>query len=508
MNMFTRIIAFFAYVAVMFVSFTSPTWGEAPGLPDTRPLTMEGDIASELVAGVDRFLLRQLAESQGNRGRYWNRDTASPRAYSQSIDANRKRLAHILGLRDVRAPFDAPRLLATTSHSSIVAKSNRVTIHAVRWPVIHDLTAEGLLIVPHGDRKADIVAIPDAQQTPEQICGVGEKSSDVVPYALRLAESGCRVIVPTLINRRDRREKLPNREYLYRSAFELGRHLIGYELQKVLSAVDWFDRPKEGRVPMGVCGWGDGGMLALYAGALDERIDSISVSGYFTDRRNVWQEPLDRNVFGLLEQFGDAELASMIAPRNLVVEASRGPEVTLPGGRGAPARTVTPDIAEVRSEVARARKLVAFLEGAAERIVLVESDSGVGSYGSDEALSAFLHAAGGAILTTSESVSRLSLGDCEVNESERHERQFQEIDRLNQWLLGESGKVRAKFMGNLKTDSLTAYEESVESYEVFSTMKLSAGLNCRYCRQTFAPVRRTMKKNGLATKSCWMYFPM
>ena len=31
---------------------------------------------------------------------------------------------------------------------------------------------------------------------------------------------------------------LTNREFLYRSAFELGRHLIGYEVHKVLAAVD------------------------------------------------------------------------------------------------------------------------------------------------------------------------------------------------------------------------------------------------------------------------------
>ena len=59
--------------------------------------------------------------------------------------------------------------------------------------------------------------------------------------ARRLAESGCRVIVPTLIDRtvapRNGRSKLTSREFVYRSAFELGRHLIGYEVQKVLALV-------------------------------------------------------------------------------------------------------------------------------------------------------------------------------------------------------------------------------------------------------------------------------
>src|SRR5439155_25305926 len=98
-------------------------------------------------------------------------------------------------------------------------------------------------------------------------------------------------------------------EYLYRSAFELGRHLIGYEVQKVLAAVDWFAKEAGNEEPrIGVFGYGEGGMIALYAGALDTRIDSVCVSGYFDNRNNLWQEPIDRNVFGYLDQFGDAEL--------------------------------------------------------------------------------------------------------------------------------------------------------------------------------------------------------
>src|SRR5437763_1021122 len=114
-------------------------------------------------------------------------------------------------------------------------------------------------------------------------------------YARRLAASGCRVLVPTLIDRKMKKRHAPDstsgsnltsREFLYRSAFELGRHLIGYEVQKVLAGVDWFvkDAGKESS-KIGVMGYGEGGMLALYAGALDPRIKVICVSGYFGDRR-------------------------------------------------------------------------------------------------------------------------------------------------------------------------------------------------------------------------------
>jgi hypothetical protein len=40
----------------------------------------------------------------------------------------------------------------------------------------------------------------------------------------------------------------PHREWIYRPAFELGRHIIGYEVQKILALVDWF-RAFRGKSP-------------------------------------------------------------------------------------------------------------------------------------------------------------------------------------------------------------------------------------------------------------------
>ena len=75
-----------------------------PPLPGTKPLTMTGDLASEMVAGADRFLLKQIEESAGKREKYWKRDFSSAEAYQASVEPNRKRLAHILGVRDARVP--------------------------------------------------------------------------------------------------------------------------------------------------------------------------------------------------------------------------------------------------------------------------------------------------------------------------------------------------------------------------------------------------------------------
>ena len=444
----------------------------APPLSGTKPLTWEGDIASRLVAGADAFLLRKLAESVERRAEHWARDFTSPESYARSIEPNRERLAHILGVRDPRVPAVSMELVGTTQRSPLVGRGEGYEVYAVRWPAFGDVHGEGLLLVPaEGEPIADIVAIPDADQMPEQIAGLVEGVPPESQYARRLAEGGCRVIVPLLIDRAPAANQIPNREFLYRSAFELGRHLIGYEVQKVLSAVDWFERDARvggGRAArIGVIGWGEGGMLALYAGALDTRIKAVCVSGYFGSRQDIWQGPLERNVFGLLEQFGDAELATLICPRTLIVEAAKGPEAIVPPDRGgaAPSTLTTPKPDAVRGELERARELVEGL-GSLPWLTLAISGDGRGPYGSVEALQALLDALSpGAILSTPcKAPQHLRVT---FDPDARHARQMHELDRYSQWLLRESPKARQAFFSRLDSSSPETFAKTIEPYREF-----------------------------------------
>jgi dienelactone hydrolase len=192
-----------------------------------------------------------------------------------------------------------------------------------------------------------------------------------------------------------------HREWIYRMAYETGRHIIGYEVQKVLAGIDWFASENSARsVPIGVAGYGEGGLLALYAAALDPRIQATLASGYFQSREQVSQEPIYRDVWGLLREFGDAELAGMIAPRTLVVEASRAPDVPGPppssrtrAGAAPLGAIVTPASDSVRNEVERARPVFAALKATAN-LQLFVGGNGQGPPGSDAALTALLRALG------------------------------------------------------------------------------------------------------------------
>src|ERR1035437_3769189 len=253
-------------------------------LPHTQPLTLQGDLSAQMVAGIDRLLTRLTAQSIGERQQYWQRDFSSAEAYDRSVQPNRERLRSIFGAVDARLPVTALEFMSSTSSPAKVGETESFTVHAVRWPVFEGVYAEGLWLQPKGECVASIVAIPDADQPPEMLVGLAPGLAPERQFARRLAENGCEVLVPVLIDRQDtwsgnahikRFTNLPNREWIYRQAYELGRHIIGYEVQKVSAAVDFFEgrrQKTEGRKPkIGVAGYGEGGLIAFYAAALDRR---------------------------------------------------------------------------------------------------------------------------------------------------------------------------------------------------------------------------------------------
>jgi dienelactone hydrolase len=427
---------------------------------------MAGDIASQMIDGIDKFLLRETAESIGQREAQWDtpRDFSSHEAYEKSLARRRERLAKMLGLRDSRVkPINFHVVHSKLIEAEPLATGSGYEIYRVRWRVLEGFDGAGLLAVPKVKLpRGFVICVPDASQTPEAMFGLAPGISVESQFARRLAENGCWVIVPTLINRqRDlsatmngtRMVDITHREFLYRPSFELGRHVIGYELQSILALVSHFES-----TALAVVGHGDGGMLALYAGALDPRIKIVGVSGYFRSRQNLWQEPIDRNVFGMLKYFGDAELASMIAPRKLLIEACAAPEMTVaPGGKGGPGRIVTPAIESVQAEFARAKELTAKLDPQTE-LELSISGEGRGPAGSDAWLTALL-----ATIPSLSPETRLvadsraqakwkdpfQSDEKTLAESKlRHERLFNQIHRHTQALLVESPYVRAEFMKN------------------------------------------------------------
>lgn len=350
-------------------------------LPGTQPLTMEGNLSALIHEAALRDMDRKIADSIEARQKLWHRDSSSPENYESSIAANREHFRRAIGLVDARDKVTLERF-GDEENPALVAETSQYRVFQVRWPVLAGVTGEGLFLEPKEKSRGFVIALPDADETPEQWAGLAPGVPAEEQMARRLAENGLTVVIPTLIDRGTAgagnpavmMTNLPHREWIHRQAFMMGRTLIGYEVQKILALVDWsFGHMMEHPQKIGVAGNGEGGLLAFYAAAADTRIAAAWVKGYFKPRQAAFSEPLYRDVWGLLKEFGDAEIASLIAPRALVVQYAPEPKVEGPPppltgtkGQAAPGRLLTPPLEEVQSEFGRIHSLTTLRCGSVE----------------------------------------------------------------------------------------------------------------------------------------------
>ncbi|MDR2705000.1 MAG: dienelactone hydrolase family protein [Planctomycetaceae bacterium] len=444
---------FLITVFITVLTFSITLWASEPDvLSGTEPLTWIGDCTQRNCETVQAFLDRKTEESIVGRQRYWLRNFENQADYEVSIAKNRQRLRFILGIRDERRFFESPSISQTLGSSNILAETPTHRLYAISWSVFDLFTAEGLLLEPKTEKPIKtIIHIPHADFTPEQILGLDKSTFE--PGFETVIENN-RIIIPVTVDRqvsKYKRVELTHREYIYRAAYQLGRHIIGYEIQAILGLIDWLKRTAPEEV-IRVEGFGDGGMLAFYTGAVDSRVDEVLVAGYFDCRNQLCDEPIDRNVFGLLDQFGDAEIAGLISPRKLIIVNQTAPTLTLSSKTGgAPGILKQPTSDSVRAEFNRAKKLAEPFDN--KNWIEFEPESVI------------------------KPQNVLLLRNCfrepnKVNfraekwldKTARSQRIIDGMDRHTQFLLEQSELTRKEFWKKLETNSLDAFERSTEFY--------------------------------------------
>ena len=188
--------------------------------PGTVPLERSGDLSLAMLAGIDAYLDRAAL----------GREAAPP-----------ARLRELIGVVDPRRPFDAPSL----------GPAKTIGVHRVApatWPVLAGLDAEGIVWQPQAKAARCRIALDDAPNpAPDEMIWQ--------PALLGLEPVG--------------KGRHARREYIYRMAYPLGRHVLGFEVQMVLAAVDYCAARQ---LPVTVTGQGEGAVVALYSTYLDERI--------------------------------------------------------------------------------------------------------------------------------------------------------------------------------------------------------------------------------------------
>ena len=294
--------------------------------------------------GAHAFVDKEITEMAGRTTSH----PLDPGARSGFVESSRLALRTKLGVVDERlgpgleflslAPVD----FEGEPSSLKVADGPGFRVFAVRWPVLPGFYAEGLYVNPVSKgpgtpSPALMVLMPDADETPEDILGLTPHLPPRQQIGLRFAMAGFRILIPAPVNRQlyggesGKDEAIlktaqSHREWIYRQAFQMGRHPLGYEVQTMLAALDWFSHQFPGS-EVTAAGYGEGGRAALYAAAMEPRFSHAFVSGAFGSRAAAWEEPIYRNLFDLLPDHGDAEVAALIFPRPLFIEHTAFPEV-------------------------------------------------------------------------------------------------------------------------------------------------------------------------------------
>ncbi len=449
-------------------------------LAGTSILDMQGDIASALVDGVDRFLIKELDQSIQKRISQWPKPSelqmkaAEKDSYAAATRMLREELRQRIGLVDLRVNCKAFTIQSVAppidGDHQWVAMNESCKIYSIRWPVFEGVEATGLLVIPNGDIRFHSVVVPDAGQSPEQFCGYDENSSFV---ALELAARGGVVVVPDTIRRnreaRNGRAKLTDQEFLYRSAFVLGRHVIGYQVHEISAALEVL-QSTYGDHPNLVAGWGEGGCLALYAAAVDTRIDAACVSGHFGPREGIWSEPIHRNVHGLLNHFGDAQLAALIAPRSLIIDAVPGPTVNILGEGGAPGMLAGPSLDQTQAEVRRTTKMLTPWQLSSRIQVVQPTDANTKHFATTlNAIQTALKTIG---VKEPPSISKVSpplpwTDRIVASEETRRAETLSKWNRFQQAILERSANERDQYWSKLDTKSPERFSETIEPYREF-----------------------------------------
>src|SRR5688500_10562677 len=108
-------IIFRLLIAVMMVVFATNTFAQSKGIQpiryDSMPSVLPGtkemtstlsplETSRKMLEGAHQFIERKIAGSVAVRSQLWKRDLSSSAAYARSIDGNRMRFMHAIGVVD------------------------------------------------------------------------------------------------------------------------------------------------------------------------------------------------------------------------------------------------------------------------------------------------------------------------------------------------------------------------------------------------------------------------
>lgn len=206
----------------------------------------------------------------------------------------------------------------------------------------------GYLLTPKAGRApyATVVVLPGHGRGVDDIVGIDEQGRDrtervgyAYDYGIQVTEHGMAALCLEPMAFGCRRDPITKSKGLTAvacqpvagSALLLGQTILGWRVYDVMRGIDWIGTRKElDSTRVGVMGCSGGGTCALFAAALDRRIQAAFVSSYLnTFRESIMRVShcIDNYVPGILNWAEMYDVAGLIAPRPLFGESGLGDNI-------------------------------------------------------------------------------------------------------------------------------------------------------------------------------------
>ena len=277
---------------------------------------------------LNLLMRRQEARARKERERAFQPDFSSEGAYRKSLASYRRKYRSMLGW-----PLTDPSLRCGTPKPAIeeVASDALGQILRLRVPILPGLKMYGMLFLPNrkskiGNRKSPLaICQHGGLGTPEQIAGLVD-SANYNHMLRRVQARGVMVFAPQLLMWAPEFGPRLQRMQTDRFLKAIGGSITALEIHGIRRCLDYLvTRPDVDARRVGMLGLSYGGFFTLYTAAADTRIKVALASCSFCQR--VPGRKPDWNWGNSANQFMDAEVAGLVCPRPLFIEAGRKDEL-------------------------------------------------------------------------------------------------------------------------------------------------------------------------------------
>ncbi len=275
----------------------------------------------EYLDSLERLIETRLNDAYSKRESYM-----PPEKLKRDPEKYRREYLEMIGF-----PFDLVEEGVPNAECNYVGQDDFCKLYRLSIEVFEGFHFYGVLMVPDGEEKMPLVIAQHGGGGSPELCSDMIGQNNYSYFTKRILEKKMVIFAPQLLLwnfKVDTGEKFPkltlpyDRHGIDRNLRKLGYSITGIEVLCLMRSIDYLvthERVDKDRI--GMTGLSYGGYFTLHTAAADTRIRSAYAAGFFNDRAKI--SFADWSYDGAAYKFHDAEVAGLVAPRNLIIAVGK-----------------------------------------------------------------------------------------------------------------------------------------------------------------------------------------